>query len=269
MRPHFILPIKCILFFLTFCFFCRFLINAIKKEKKELKIYFLKILVLILSILILPSFSLPTFPEKPKITSKKIGVERIKLKKYFSKRKKSSFEERFFWKKEKIIPQFLDEKLKIIAKYRFNFLYKWHKDANGNIDKNVIFRSGFDFLKYLPRGLIVGYFSPFPRDWFKKGDDLLSTFQRMVVPFEMIIVWFGLVFFIFSIPKYFKNNYFWFILLSSSILIYLHLIIEPNLGPLYRKRYGFLMLIVALGYANFFSFLKRKIKNLNVKKIKN
>lgn len=165
------------------------------------------------------------------------------------------------WQKTSLVPSKYNNVLQRIVEYRHAF-FIYYNDASTNIEKEVIFQKAPDFLFYLPRGLFLGLFSPFPDLWFKKGDNLASTFKRFIVPFEMSVVWFGLILLPFSIFKYRKDLKFYLVLAICNLFIYLHVILEPNIGTIYRKRYGFLLLLIAISLATFFENLKKKkLKN--------
>ncbi len=140
-----------------------------------------------------------------------------------------------------------------------------HTDAKSNIDLNVNFHSFSDLVMYFPRALQIGLFAPFPNKWFEKGRVPANTLMKRIAVFEMMIVYTGLI----GIPLLFLLNKFTrkkelMILLSSCLFVMIPLIfIMTNVGIIYRVRYGFLMLLVGIGFAGFMKFVFERKNELS------
>jgi len=153
------------------------------------------------------------------------------------------------WERELFVPEKLDKILYRIAEWRYKFLNEYFKDAKGNIEKNFIPQKASDFLFYLPRGLFVGLFYPTPNFWFKEGGTICGTIARAVIPMETIVLWIGVISLFFALRNFQNKISIFIILLVCLMFIYLHVVTEPNLGPIVRKRYVFINTITAFSYS--------------------
>lgn len=123
------------------------------------------------------------------------------------------------------------------------------KDVKGNIEQDFMPQKASDFVFYFPRGLYVGLFYPTPNFWFKEGGTTGGTIARNIIPFETVIIWIGIIGFIFALPNLPNRFSVFIILMLCTIFIYLHVITEPNLGPIVRKRYVFISTLIAFSYS--------------------
>lgn len=156
------------------------------------------------------------------------------------------------WERSWWLPERIDNKLMLIAEVRYVFLNEYFKDAAGNVDsKNFIPKNAMDFILYIPRAYMLGFLSPFPNVWFTNGGTAGGTIARYITPFETVLIWIGLsLFLLWSIKsRAFLNYQFLSVFIICLIMIYLHVVTEPNLGPIYRKRYVFVLFLASTGYA--------------------
>jgi hypothetical protein len=95
--------------------------------------------------------------------------------------------------------------------------------------------------------------APFPSDWTKDGSNSASTMMRRVMFAEMLAIYVGLLFLPLAIWRYYRKLEFWFILTFFTSLTLIHVYLIPNMGTLYRMRYGFLTAIVGIAISSLFS----------------
>ena len=130
----------------------------------------------------------------------------------------------------------------------------------GGIDEDVRFYSVWDFIEYTPRAFIIGLFSPFPSFWFTKGSTTGGTIARYITPFEAVYLYVAWILLPFAIWKHREKPWLWIILLISFSFIWFHTIAEPNVGPIVRKRYGYVMFLSALSYSVFLAEVFKRWK---------
>jgi hypothetical protein len=164
------------------------------------------------------------------------------------------------WINSPILPRAIDMQFSVISELRRNF-YTNYSGAKTNIDANIRFNTAVDFLTYLPRAVQVGMLAPFPEHWMALGSSVESTWMRRVTAIEMIVSYLSFLF----VPYFLWRNYrvlntflfaqtnFFFVLLYTYAI--------PNVGALYRMRYGFYMAVVALGVAGIVLSLKNYFGN--------
>lgn len=148
------------------------------------------------------------------------------------------------------IPSIIESKFAGIARVREAYYRGYDAHLGGNIDWDVSFHRVGDVLRYIPRAFQIGLLAPFPRHWFEQGTSPGGNFTRKIAALEMIFVYFALVLLVFSVFSRKGQLSFWTFLYFSLGIILVYSLSVPNLGSLYRVRYGFLMLLVATGLTN-------------------
>ena len=106
-----------------------------------------------------------------------------------------------------------------------------------------------DMLGYLPRAITVAFLSPFPLHWFQPGSIPSTTLMRQISGVEMLLVyvaWLGLAVVVW---RWRSRIELWLVLVYGLVNIVVWTFAIPNLGTLYRVRYGPLMLLVGVGLA--------------------
>ena len=73
--------------------------------------------------------------------------------------------------------------------------------------------------------------------------------MRRVAGVEMIGMYLSLIFFPYAVWRWRSKVELWLSASFGSILLLMYGYATPNIGSLYRLRYGFLMLLVAVGVA--------------------
>ncbi|WP_353684455.1 hypothetical protein V4D30_01290 [Thermodesulfovibrio sp. 3907-1M] len=160
------------------------------------------------------------------------------------------------WKSIPFIPSFIDKQFKRLAEWRVYWI-TYLGGTPGAVDQEVRFYSVLDFIKYTPRALFVGLFAPLPEVWFTKGLTAGGTIARYITPFEAMYLYLAWLLLPFTIYFHRKKIYFWFLLLLCLGFVWLHVVAEPNYGPIVRKRYAYVMFLSGLSYITFIYYLKK------------
>lgn len=153
----------------------------------------------------------------------------------------------------------VEQKLIALAVVREEY-FSTYRDAASAIDDDKHFASASDVLAYLPRATEIAFLAPFPSHWFGQGSLAANTVMRRVAAIEMIGVYFTLPFLIYAVWHWRKRIDLWIIILFSYGMMVTYSIATPNIGTLYRMRYGFIMTLIAIGIAGGFEAWKR-LKN--------
>ncbi|WP_427365251.1 hypothetical protein [Candidatus Caldatribacterium saccharofermentans] len=154
------------------------------------------------------------------------------------------------WSYSPWVPDFIEEKLRGLAEVREQYRFI-DPEAMGNIDWEVTFHSVGDVLRYIPRAVVVGFLAPFPSDWLKEGTSPGGALKRRICGLEMVVVYLSLFFFSLTFWRYGKIPLV-VVFFFAFLMLLIYALAFPNLGPLYRERYGFLMTLVALGIGGWY-----------------
>jgi putative peptidoglycan lipid II flippase len=158
------------------------------------------------------------------------------------------------WKKSKLIPDKLEHQIEIIAKIRVhNIISSKNLNAKSLIDEYRMPDSVQSVITYAPRALGIALFAPFPKDWFGNFSIL-----RLVGALETSI-WYlifpGLFILLYikrpSLPIY-------VIIIQSFVFLIINGFTLPNVGTLYRIRYGYIFLLIILGIAGWLTLFNKK-----------
>jgi hypothetical protein len=163
------------------------------------------------------------------------------------------------WVVTKWLPRPLDQRLYSLARTRKDFL-SGYREAGSNVDVDVRFRRASDLIVYMPRAIQIAFLAPFPRHWFESGSIPANTATRRITGLEMIGAYLALLFLPWAIWYWRRYIEIWVILFFCCSMILLYAIGVPNLGTLYRMRYGFWMTAIALGIAGYFIARKQLIQ---------
>ena len=123
---------------------------------------------------------------------------------------------------------------------RYGFI-NVNAEAGSSIDKNKKYSNFSELVLYFPRALQVGFLSPFPSDWLKKGIEV-EVIGKLFAALEMVI-WYvlllGFVYVMYKNPSVIKPLL--PLLIFSITLIVLLGYIIPNVGALYRMRQPYMI----------------------------
>jgi len=158
-------------------------------------------------------------------------------------------EEDFEWSRTPYLPLRIDNQFYSIAIMRTVWYPISYGRAASNIDRDVSFHSAIDFISYLPRALQIAFLAPFPRDWFGEGSYETTTFFRRIAALEMIFVYLMLIPMGYGLWIWRKKIEVYMLFIFCTLMMLPIIYTIPNLGTIYRYRYGYLMLLVSFGVA--------------------
>jgi hypothetical protein len=153
-----------------------------------------------------------------------------------------------YWEESSWLTKEVDRKFAVLAGVRDGYLNSG-KNPKSLIDTDVTFERVEDLIAYLPRALQIALFAPFPDMWLGQGSTGATTMMRRVSIFEMSATYFALLFLPIAVWRWWRCGEFWTMMGASLSILLLYAVSTPNIGTLYRVRYGYLMLLVTLGLA--------------------
>jgi putative peptidoglycan lipid II flippase len=118
--------------------------------------------------------------------------------------------------------------------------------GGSNIDTNARFRTVGDLVRYLPRALVVGLFSPFPNMWWKAGRQV-GRGGRLLSGSETLLTYVIECLALFGLWRGRRKLAVWFLFIFAGLGALSLGIAVNNIGALYRLRYPFWVLLVILG----------------------
>lgn len=154
------------------------------------------------------------------------------------------------WVKNRFMPDVIDRQLARASTVRAHFIaFSQRIGAGSAIDAGEIPNDVVSMLCYMPRAMIIGFFAPFPNQWTERVSAV-----RLVGAVETLIwyvVSFGLFVLLLCRPSRPLVAGLVFVGILITMLSYVH----PNIGTLYRHRFGlwfFVLLAGATGWAKVF-----------------
>lgn len=159
------------------------------------------------------------------------------------------------WQPTDSIPYAVDRLLKRASELRAHFVaFGRSVGAGSEVDGNRLPNDALSSVAYMPRALMVGLLAPFPNTWTER-----VSVPRLIGAVETA-VWYlfalGLVITLWKNPSRQLLAGLTFCLALLVVLAYIH----PNVGTLYRQRFGvwlFVLLCGALGWASLLLSLLR------------
>lgn len=164
-----------------------------------------------------------------------------------------------YWARTTWLPKALDKRFAVLAGVRDGYVTS-SKVAKSMIDRDVTFQQVADIFAYLPRALEIGLLAPFPDMWLGQGSTGATTVMRRVSMLEMSATYIALLFLPFAIWHWRNRGEMWVMLTASLSIIVLYAVTTPNIGTLYRVRYGYLMMLICLGLAGACTLWTRSAK---------
>lgn len=161
---------------------------------------------------------------------------------------------------DRILPSIVKRGLRPIVNIRLRqraFGY----NSGSQIDNDVCFARPSDIISYLPRALEISLLAPFPNMWFSSGVSIGAKAMRLLSGSEMLMAYLllpGIVFLLWSTRAKPRALLILVIAFILPIILLLATTI-PNIGTLYRMRYGYLQALVGLGVMGWIVFIKRGI----------
>jgi hypothetical protein len=154
------------------------------------------------------------------------------------------------WHRTTILPESIDRIFFRLGVARYGWIGSSYQGAGSMIDFNVIFKNAIEMIEYLPRAMEIGLLAPFPAQWVAPGNSPGGTMMRRVTGVEMTLLYPMLLLGLpLAIWRWRYRVEFWMIAAFCLTLILLYAYSIPNVGSLYRLRYGFLMTLAGIGFA--------------------
>lgn len=164
----------------------------------------------------------------------------------------------FYWEPTPWLPSAIDQRLHSIALLRSVYFPVSYGEMASSIDYDVSFNRASDFIFYLPRALQIAFFAPFPDEWLGTGTYQSTTFFRRLSGLEMVFIYLCYIPLLYGIKVWYRRIELYIVLVFCTIMMLPAVYSTPNVGSIYRYRYGYLMLIVSLGVAAFCHFLRER-----------
>ena len=137
---------------------------------------------------------------------------------------------------------------------RRSFLLQ-HPEDQSHLDPEVRFHHFVDWIAYAPRAMAIGLFAPFPSHW---ESPLAGNPERGIASFEMVVGYgllLGIVFLRWRDPRDLRLAL--LLLVASLVPLLLLASAVPNLGALYRMRFGFWQTWACVGACGWIVLLTR------------
>lgn len=151
------------------------------------------------------------------------------------------------WVNSKYLPDRINQLILKILIVRSGYYDNVYLNAASTVDREKCITSPREFFEYFPRAMQLGLFSPFPNDWALKTQE--KNAYRSVAAVEMLFSYcsfFGLLLFMW---RYFRKLKFFIMSTYCISMILIYSIVTPNIGALYRMRFGFFIIFVGMGFA--------------------
>ena len=154
------------------------------------------------------------------------------------------------WQSSPILPDYLDRVLKRVYAYR---QYFYRATAKGNpgstFDQGRFLNSFESIVRYLPRAIQIGMFSPFPNKWLEPGAMPVYTVMRRINGLEMFCLYVAMLGLVPAIYYWRRRFELWVVFVFFGYFTLVPVIILPNIGTMVRYRYAPLMALGGLGIA--------------------
>jgi hypothetical protein len=152
------------------------------------------------------------------------------------------------WQSSPWLPSVIDGPLRDLAAARARYLFRY-PEARTNMDVHVAFERASDVVAYLPRAAVIALFAPFPDQWLGQGSTETGTVMRRVTAVEMIGLYLALALLPLAAWRWRRRIELYLIVGYCLGMMLVYGAAVPNVGALYRFRYGFIMTLAALGIA--------------------
>ena len=154
------------------------------------------------------------------------------------------------WKNSSWVPDRIEDYILAASTVRRGLIeYGQSINAKSLIDEDITPQSVNEVIQYLPRALQVAAFAPFPDRWLTN-----LSLTRLVAVGEMAIYY---VCFpgIFLLLFYNRRQAVWISIYFACFFLLIYGFTIANLGSLYRLRYAYIFIFLALGVLGWFTWL--------------
>ena len=129
--------------------------------------------------------------------------------------------------------------------------------AGSNMDVGVELKTLSDVIRYLPRAMLIGFFSPFPNMWFVRGEQV-GLVGRLVSGAETSIMCAIIALAFVSLVLNRHRLAVWLIFLIATLGCTALGYVVVNISALYRMRYSFWILFIVLAASTIQSLWQSK-----------
>lgn len=175
-----------------------------------------------------------------------VGVQLFDLSKF--RISDSEGERAWQWKSSSVVPLSIDKILRKASELRVHFVaFGRSVGAGSEVDGERLPSDAWSALAYMPRALVVGLFAPFPETWGER-----VSVPRLVGAVETMIWYVFALGFVVTVWRMPSRQLLAGIIFCATLLVmlaYMH----PNVGTLYRQRFGvwqFFLLCGSVGWAS-------------------
>jgi len=154
------------------------------------------------------------------------------------------------WQPSPFLPDSLDRVLNRVYAYRqYFYRYTSKKNPGSTFDKGRYLNSFENIVKYLPRAIQIGMFSPFPNRWIEPGTLPVYTVMRRLNGLEMFCLYVAMLGLVPAIYYWRRRFELWVVFVFFVYFTLVPVIILPNIGTMVRYRYAPIMALGGLGIA--------------------
>jgi hypothetical protein len=162
------------------------------------------------------------------------------------------------WHRSGWLPEFAERTLLRLCIARQGFVMEPYRSAGSTLDADVVFANAGDIIRYLPRAVQIGFLAPFPNQWLEPGKSTGGGIMRRIAALEMTVVYLTILLGLpLAVCLWRKTPWLWLTVGFCSLIVIADAYAIPNVGTLYRLRYGFLMTVAALGLAAILTYSER------------
>jgi putative peptidoglycan lipid II flippase len=156
---------------------------------------------------------------------------------------------KWVWQESGWIPGFLEKNLATAARTRAGMIsYNQNVSAGSMIDIHDAPQSAGKVLEYLPRALQIGLFAPFPNAW------LQNPSPTRLLAIAETACWYLLVPGLLLAFYYRRSPELTVAVLFSFFFITIFSFVTPNIGTLYRYRYAYEFILMAIAAGGLIQF---------------
>lgn len=145
-----------------------------------------------------------------------------------------------------LIPAFADEAIATLGESRRRFT-EGYPLAGSNIDTDVQFHSAADVVRYIPRALAIGLFSPFPNLWGASGVSPGADHMRLLAGIETVFAYLVMPGVLLLFMRRGTRGVTTVLLIQAIVPLIVLALTVSNVGTLYRMRYGYWQILIGLG----------------------
>jgi len=124
-----------------------------------------------------------------------------------------------------------------------------YPSAGSNIDTHYLITDLRSLLIYLPRAALIGFFAPFPNMWFVKGN--IGVSPRVLSGVEALLMYAVYAMALIGVWQARRKPATWYLVAVAGISLTTLGVVVTNIGALFRMRYAYWMILIALGAGGF------------------